>query len=102
MIESYSDMGEQSVETPSLPQTPEAVNIIINSLTDQEKVLILCANELYGGSWDLITHDLIERLEGRPYIFKLGERIRDDIERVNRLRKIEKELGIRLGDFVKI
>jgi hypothetical protein len=78
------------------------VTNIINALTEQEKVLILCNYELYGGRWDLVTHDLVARLEGRPYIFKLGERIRDDIERVKRLRTIEEENGIRLGDYVEI
>jgi hypothetical protein len=75
---------------------------IVNALSEQEKVLVICNYELYDGRWDLITHDLLERLEGRPYIFKLGERIRDDIERVVKLRRIEEENGIKLGDYVKI
>jgi|WetSurMetagenome_2_1015567.scaffolds.fasta_scaffold383126_2 hypothetical protein len=75
---------------------------IVNTLSEQEKVLVICNYELYDGRWDLISHDLLERLEGRPYIFKLGERIRDDIERVTKLRRIEEENGIKLGDFVKI
>ena len=75
---------------------------IVNALSEQEKVLVICNYELYDGRWDLITHDLLERLEGRPYIFKLGERIRDDIERVIKLRRIEEENGIKLGDYVKI
>lgn len=75
---------------------------IVSALTEQEKVLILCNYELYGGRWDLIMHDLVERLEGRPYIFKLGERIREDIERVKKLQTIEEENGIRLGDYVTI
>ncbi len=81
---------------------PDNVTQIINTLTEQEKVLVVCNYELYDGRWDLITHDLLERLEGRPYIFKLGERIRDDIERVKKLRRIEDENGVKLGDFVKI
>jgi len=81
---------------------PESVKNILNTLTDQEKVLIVCTKELYDGSWDAITYDLVERLEGRPYIFKLGERIREDIERVQHLREVEDRSGIHLSDYVKI
>jgi len=95
-------MKKQSVEISSPPEIPDSVKNILNSLTDQEKVLIVCARELYEGSWDAITYDLMERLEGRPYIFKLGERIREDIERVKHLREVEDKTGIRLSDFVKI
>jgi len=95
-------MNQESADNAGAPCVPPDVRAVLDTLSEQEKVLILCNEELYGGRWDLLTCDLVERLEGRPYIFKLGERIRDDIERVRKLRAIEEKWGIRLGDFVKI
>jgi hypothetical protein len=80
----------------------EDLKNVLGRLTDQEKVLIVCTQELYGGRWDLILQDLTARLEGRPYVLKLGQRIRDDIERVHRLQTIEQEYAIKLGDYVKV
>lgn len=75
---------------------------ILERLTDPEKVLIVCTQELYGGRWDLILKDLTARLEGRPYVLKLGQRIREDIDRVQKLQAIEQHYAIKLGDYVKV
>lgn len=78
------------------------VTSVLNSLCEQEKVLVACTYELYDGRWDLIMHDLVARLEGRPYVFSLGERIREDIERVSKLKRLEERLGVKLGDYIRI
>ncbi len=75
---------------------------ILDRLTEQERVLILCNDQLYDGRWDLLLHDLVERLEGRSYVFKLGDRIHEDIERVKRLMQIEIDNDIKLSDYVKL
>jgi len=85
-----------------MPTNSKDVADIIKGLTQQDQVLVVCNYELYDGRWDLMTHDLVQRLEGRPYILKLGERIKEDIERVKKLQQIENDFGIMLGDFVKI
>ncbi len=78
------------------------IEAILNSLTEQDKVLIVCNYQLYDGDWQALLNDLQARLEGRPYVLKLGERIKEDIQRVHRLMEIEKENNIKLGDFVKV
>jgi hypothetical protein len=45
--------------------------------------------------------DLENRLTGKPYIFKLANRIRDDMDRIARLQVFEDAHGIDLSDFVK-
>jgi hypothetical protein len=80
----------------------EGLKEILSRLTDQEKVLIVCTQELYGGQWDLILKDLTARLEGRPYVLKLGQRIREDIDRVQKLQAIEQQYAIKLSDYVKV
>jgi hypothetical protein len=72
-----------------------------SALTPEEKMLITLRDELYGGSWDRMLQDLRERLRGRPYIFKLVNRIQDDIERIEKLQDYEKKNGIDLAEFLK-
>jgi hypothetical protein len=95
-------MSNQPDEKSSEAFVKEALRHALDRLNEQEQVLIACNYELYDGRWDLILHDLVARLEGRPYVFTLGERIRDDIERVQKLQAIEEEYGIKLGDYIKI
>jgi hypothetical protein len=57
--------------------------------------------ELYESNWQAMMVDLRNRLEGRPYIFKLVNRIRDDIARIEKLEAFEQNHKVRLADFVK-
>jgi hypothetical protein len=72
----------------------------VESLSPEERMLIILRDELYTNSWDRMLQDLKERLRGRPYIFKLVNRIQDDIERIEKLRKYETKHGIDLAQFV--
>ena len=45
--------------------------------------------------------DLRNRLEGKPYIFKLAHRIQDDIARIEKLKTLEEDHNVKLADFVK-
>lgn len=47
-----------------------------------EAALAVERDALYGGSWDRMLADLRLRLTQRPYIFKLFERIREDVATV--------------------
>ena len=57
------------------------------NLAPEERMLITLRDELYDGSWENMKDDLNGRLDGRPYIFKLVNRIRDDLNRMKRLRE---------------
>lgn len=72
-----------------------------DSLSPEERMLIVLREELYGGSWDRMLQDLRDRLRGRPYIFKLVNRIQEDIARIEKLQEYEKKHGVNLGDFIK-
>jgi hypothetical protein len=71
-----------------------------DGLTPEEKMLIALRNELYTGSWDLMEHDLRERLNGRPYIFRLVARIEEDLKRIERLRGYETTNNMNLGSVL--
>jgi hypothetical protein len=40
-------------------------------------------------------------LAGKPYIFKLANRIKDDIERIKQMREFEQEHNVDLTQFVE-
>ena len=81
--------------------TKARVTDYVSRLTGEEAMLVTLKRELYDGCWHTMLRDLQNRLEGKPYIFKLANRILDDIKRIEKLKSFEDELQIDLGDFVK-
>ncbi len=73
----------------------------VKSLTTQDRMLITLRDELYFGSWDRMLTDLRDRLKGRPYIFKLVNRIEEDIKRIEKLQAYELKNEINLSDFLE-
>ncbi len=79
-----------------------AVSDFVRGLGEEHKMLIVLKAQLYGGSWDPMLDDLKNRLAGKPYIFKLATRIKDDVERIERMRSFEQEHQVDLADFVDL
>lgn len=69
-------------------------------LTDEDRMLIRLREELYDGHWDAMLADLNDRLHGRPYIFRLANRIQDDMARVRMLSRFEKEHKVNLAEII--
>ncbi len=80
----------------------KAVSEFVKGLSDEHRMLVVLKKELYGGSWEPMLDDLQNRLAGKPYIFKLVNRINDDIERIEQMRKFEAEHKIDLAEFVEL
>lgn len=78
------------------------VQRFIEKLTSEEQMLVILKRELYEGKWQEMVEDLHARLAGRPYIFKLANRIEDDLERIKRLEAFEKKKKLDLSDFIKL
>jgi hypothetical protein len=72
-----------------------------SGLSPDEKTLVTLRDELYGGSWEQMLGDLRDRLKGKPYIFKLVNRIQDDIARIEKLNDYEKKHKINLAEYLK-
>ena len=72
-----------------------------SGLSPDERTLVTLRDELYGGSWEQMLGDLRDRLKGKPYIFKLVNRIQDDIARIEKLSDYEKKHKINLAEFLK-
>jgi len=82
-------------------QARQAIDFV-ERLTREERMLLVLKRELYEGRWDDMVADLQARLEGQPYVFKLANRISDDLERIGRLRAFEDAHGVDLGDYVRM
>lgn len=91
----HKDKGAKAVTT-------KAVQTFVSGLSEEHRMLIVLKSQLYGGQWEPMLDDLKNRLDGKPYIFKLVNRIRDDIERIETLRQFEASHDVDLGDYVNL
>ena len=80
----------------------KTVSDFVNGLSNEHRMLIVLKSQLYDGTWEPMLDDLRNRLAGKPYIFKLANRIKDDIERIEKLQKFEAEHNIDLADYVDL
>jgi hypothetical protein len=78
----------------------KVVSDFVNGLSDEHRMLVILKAQLYGGAWEPMLDDLRNRLVGKPYIFKLANRIKDDIERIERMQEFETEHNVDLADYV--
>jgi hypothetical protein len=80
----------------------KVVSDFVNGLSEEHRMLIVLKAQLYDGTWEPMLDDLRNRLAGKPYIFKLANRIQDDIERIEQMQKFEEEHKIDLADYVDL
>jgi hypothetical protein len=78
------------------------VSDFVGGLSEEHRMLVVLKSQLYGGTWEPMLDDLRNRLAGKPYIFKLANRIQDDIERIEQMQKFEAEHNIDLVDYVDL
>ena len=80
----------------------QTVMRFVTGLSPEQRMLVVLKSQLYGGKWEPMLDDLRNRLAGKPYIFKLVNRIKDDIERIEILQAFEVEYDIDLSDYVEL
>jgi len=88
--------------TSSTAEADDRTRRFVESLSREERMLVVLKRELYDGSWQDMVSDLRARLEGRPYIFKLAHRIVDDLSRIDRLQDFERQNNVDLGDYIEL
>jgi len=91
----------QEGKNNGMTANPEVDSFVLG-LDEPHRMLVILKAQLYGGQWQPMLEDLQNRLEGKPYIFKLANRIRDDVKRIRVLQKFEKDNGVDLADYVKL
>jgi hypothetical protein len=95
-------MAEKTQNKPGKGVIKQDVSAYVKTLSEEYRMLVILKAQLYGGSWEPMLDDLRNRLSGKPYIFKLANRIQDDIERIEEMRKFEHDHKIDLADYVEI
>ena len=80
----------------------KGVSDFVARLSEEHRMLVVLKSQLYGGTWEPMLDDLQNRLAGKPYIFKLVNRIKDDMERIEQMQKFEAEHNIDLADYIKL
>ena len=80
----------------------KVVSDFVAGLSDEHRMLVILKAQLYDGTWEPMLDDLKNRLAGKPYIFKLVNRIKDDVERIGQMHKFEKENNVDLADYVEL
>jgi hypothetical protein len=97
-------MAEQVENTDKGSETTvsKVVSDFINSLSEEHRMLVILKAQLYDDTWEPMLDDLRNRLSGKPYIFKLVNRIQDDIRRIEEMQEFESEHNIDLADYIKV
>ena len=102
-VEAY-EMAQAGRNTGSGDKTALSgvVGDFVGSLGEEHRMLVILKAQLYGGEWEPMLDDLANRLAGKPYIFKLANRIKDDIERIEQMQKFERDHKVDLSDYVEM
>ena len=74
----------------------------VSSMDNEHKMLVILKTQLYGGSWEPMLEDLQNRLQGKPYIFKLANRIKNDVDRIREMQVLDQENTVDLADSVEL
>lgn len=96
------DKLRQNPENSGNSPDDKLVADYVNNLSDEHRMLVILKANLYGGSYETMLNDLQNRMDGKPYIFKLVNRIKDDIERIGELMEFEDAHGVDLSEYVKM
>lgn len=80
----------------------KVVSDFVEGLSEEHRMLVVLKAQLYDNTWEPMLDDLQNRLAGKPYIFKLANRIQDDIRRIEEMQEFEAEHNVDLADYVKV
>jgi len=83
-------------------ENDKAVDEFVAKLSPESKMLIVLKDQLYDRHWEYMIDDLKNRLTGKPYIFKLANRINDDVQRIEEIQNFENEYDVDLADYVEL
>ena len=95
-------MAGKTQNKPVKGVVKQEVSDYVKTLSEEYRMLVVLKHQLYGGAWEPMLDDLRNRLSGKPYIFKLANRIQDDIERIEQMRKFEQDNNVDLADYVEM
>ncbi len=96
--DNHRPSGEKEVDREFSNIAPRE---FFSRLSPEESQLLLVRESLYDGSWEEMEADMRHRLERKPYIFRLQNRIEEDLARIHYLKRYEMQKGVDLGMFLE-
>ncbi len=96
-----ANVSRNRTNQEGLPVNPVVADYV-KTLGNEYRMLVVLKAQLYGGRWEPMLDDLKNRLAGKPYIFKLTNRINDDVERISEMQEFEEMHGVDLADHVEL
>ncbi|MBI1370805.1 MAG: hypothetical protein GC162_19400 [Planctomycetes bacterium] len=87
-------------EPAAIDRLPEPLRRFVAALTPEHKLLLTLKHQLYDGDWRPMIADLNNRLAGRPHVFRLAERIEDDLRRIQQLCCVEEQYQVELSELI--
>ena len=96
-----ANVSRNRTNQEGLPVDPVVADYV-RTLGNEHRMLVVLKAQLYSGRWEPMLDDLKNRLAGKPYIFKLTNRINDDVERINEMQEFEKAHDVDLADHVEL
>lgn len=101
MAESDSTRPAAGREEPDSRKGEERAKQFVAGLSEEEIMLVRLRDELYDGRWESMLADLRDRLQGKPYVFRLAHPIQDDIDRIERLNRFERQHNVNLARYLR-
>jgi hypothetical protein len=86
---------------PNTDRLPEPLRRFIDRMSVEQRLLLVLKRELYDGDWAPMVMDLTHRLEGRPYVLRLANRVSDDLQRIEQMRQMEAHYEVDLSAYVE-
>lgn len=77
-----------------------AIREFVESLDERDRMLIEVRDVLYEGRWSDMLADMTAARDGGPFVFKIAERVEEDLERARRMRNFEQTHDVQLNQLL--
>ncbi len=94
------ELSKINIDKSDKTTVADVIRNYVAGLSNEHRMLVVLKGQLYDGQWEPMLDDLKNRLAGKPYIFKLVNRINDDIKRIEQMMEFENKYSIDLVDYV--
>jgi hypothetical protein len=94
------ELSKINIDRSGKTAVADVIRDYVAGLSNEHRMLVVLKGQLYDGQWEPMLDDLKNRLSGKPYIFKLVNRINDDIKRIEQMMEFENKYSIDLVDYV--
>ncbi|MEX2672323.1 MAG: hypothetical protein WD294_09470 [Phycisphaeraceae bacterium] len=86
---------------PTVDALPDSLRRFMDRVTAEQTLLLVLKRDLYEGQWEPMVADLEHRLQGKPHVLRLAERIEDDLERITQMASLEQQYQVDLSVYLE-